>query len=193
MQNMTPEYSDEQLLLQMQYGDGQAFDLLYEKYWERTFSDAYKRLRNREQSKDIVQDIFTDIWLRRDVIHITNLPAYLQVAVRNRVLKLLEKQKHSHPFFAAIENLPALHHHADSNLLWKELAASYDALVATLPPKRQQIFKMRYQQDLTTTEIASTLQVSRKTVQNQLTRAIEQLKISLSHIFLFVLLLEIIF
>ena len=190
---MTPEYSDEQLLLQMQYGDGQAFDLLYEKYWEKTFSDAYKRLRNKEQSKDIVQDIFTDIWLRRDVIRITNLPGYLQVAVRNRVLKLLEKQKHSHPFFDAIENLPALHHFADSNLLWKELAASYDALVATLPPKRQQIFRMRYQDDLTTTEIASTLQVSRKTVQNQLTRAIEQLKVSLSHIFLFLILLGNIF
>jgi RNA polymerase sigma-70 factor (ECF subfamily) len=78
-------------------------------------------------------------------------------------------------------------------LLWKEVAASYDALVATLPPKRQQIFKMRYQEDLTTTEIASTLQVSRKTVQNQLTRAIEQLKVSLSHIFLFLLLLGNIF
>jgi RNA polymerase sigma-70 factor (family 1) len=193
MQNMMPEYSDEQLLLQMQYGDGQAFDLLYEKYWEKTFSDAYKRLRNREQSKDVVQDIFTDIWLRRDVIQITNLPGYLQVAVRNRVLKLLEKQKNSHPFFDAIENLPSLHHFADSNLLWKELAASYDALVATLPPKRQQIFKMRYQEDLTTTEIASTLRVSRKTVQNQLTRAIEQLKVSLSHIFLFLLLLGNIF
>jgi RNA polymerase sigma-70 factor (family 1) len=193
MHNMTPEYSDEHLLLRMQYGNSQAFDLLYEKYWEKTFLEAYKRLKNTEQSKDIVQDIFTDIWLRREIVQITNLPGYLQVAVRNRVFKLLEKQKRSHPFFDAIENLPALHHLADSNLLWKELAASYDALIATLPPKRQQIFKMRFQEDLTTSEIATALRVSRKTVQNQLTRAIDQLKISLSHIFLFLILMKNIF
>ncbi|HTE28604.1 RNA polymerase sigma factor [Flavitalea sp.] len=179
--------SDEELFLQIKNGSDNAFGELYQKHWNRAFADACKRIRNRDQAKDIVQDIFLNIWLRRESLVIDNFPAYLTIAVRNQVFKLLEKEKHNHPFFDMLENLPAQFNMADSNILYKELAVSYDTLVNSLPPKRQLIFKLRFHQDQSTKEIAKSLSISRNTVQNQLGKAIEQLKVSLSHLFIIVI------
>ncbi|MGN6531534.1 MAG: sigma-70 family RNA polymerase sigma factor, partial [Ginsengibacter sp.] len=136
---------------------------------------------------DIVQEIFTHIWFNRETRHIENLPAYLNVAVRNKVIKLVGKQKATHPFFDILENISAENSGADSDLLWKEFCKSYDALVQTLPPKRQQIFMLRFHEDLRTKEIAEQLGITIKTVQNQLGKAIEALKVSLMRLLLIVM------
>ncbi|HMF73381.1 MAG TPA: sigma-70 family RNA polymerase sigma factor [Flavitalea sp.] len=179
--------SDEELFLQIKNGSNDAFGILYQKHWNRAFADAYKRIRNRDQAKDIVQDIFLNIWQRRESLVIDNFPAYLTIAVRNQVLKLLEKEKHKHPFFDLLENLPGIVNMADTNILYKELAVSYDLLINSLPPKRRLIFKLRFQEDQSTKEIAEALSISRNTVQNQLGKAIEQLKVSLSHLFILII------
>lgn len=168
------------LLQQIERGCKSSFNLLFEKYWDKAYADAYRRLKDSDLAKDIVQEIFTHIWLKRESLHIDNLPAYLNIAVRNKVFKLVEKQKHIHPFFDILESMPATNLKADDNLLWKEFLISYEALLNTLPPKRQIIFRMHFQEDLPTKEIASQLGITRKTVQNQLGKAIEKLKISLS-------------
>ena len=167
------------LLQQMEQGSKHAFNVLYEKYWGKAYSDAYKRLKDADQAKDIVQEVFTHIWLKKESLHINNLPAYLNVAIRNKVFKLVEKQKLIHPFFDVLEDMPATHQQADDNLLWKEFLISYEALLEALPPKRQIIFRLHFQNDLPTKDIAAKLGVSRKTVQNQLGKAIEKLKVSL--------------
>ncbi len=167
------------LMQQIEQGSKHAFNLLYEKYWEQAYSEAYKRLKDADQAKDIVQEIFTHIWLKKESLHIINLPAYLNVAIRNKVFKLVDKQKPIHPFLDALEDLPATHQQADSNLLWKEFLMSYEMLLNTLPPKRQIIFRLHFQDDLPTKDIAKQLGVTRKTVQNQLGKAIEKLKVSL--------------
>ena len=47
------------LLQQMEQGSKHAFNVLYEKYWGKAYSDAYKRLKDADQAKDIVQEVFT--------------------------------------------------------------------------------------------------------------------------------------
>lgn len=173
--------NDKLLLLQVEQGNKQAFDELYEKYWEQTFSLAYKRLKNMDQAKDIVQDIFLNIWLKKEN-HIDNLPAYLNVAVRNRVFKQVEKQKATVPFLDILQNIQEKNQMPDKDLLWKEFYSAYEALIATLPPKRQNIFRLHFHEDITTKAIAHQLGLSRKTVQNQIGKAIEQLRVSLHNL-----------
>jgi RNA polymerase sigma-70 factor (ECF subfamily) len=67
-------------------------------------------------------------------------------------------------------------------VLWKEFFRSYEALLQSLPTKRQAIFRLHFHEDLPTKDIAAKLGLSRKTVQNQLGKAIEKLRISLSHL-----------
>lgn len=170
--------TDKLLLLQVQQGNKGAFNLLYDKYWAQAYSSAYKRLGDSEQAKDIVQDIFISIWLKRDTL-IENLPAYLNIAVRNRVFKLAEKNKNLTPLFEKLNTIPALHQNADSNIHYQEFCEGYEVLLSKLPPKRQMIFKLRFQEDFTTKAIADQMGITRKTVQNQLGKAIEHLKIVL--------------
>ena len=167
------------LLRRMGEGCEHSFRALYEKYWESAYSAAYQRLKDADQAKDILQEIFTHIWFKRETLQIDNLGAYLHVAVRNRVFKHIGKQKLTHPFFDLLETLPSLHLQADSNLLTKEFLGAYQSLINTLSPKKQQIFRLRFQEDLSTKDIASQLGLSRKTVQNQLGKAIEFLRVSL--------------
>jgi RNA polymerase sigma-70 factor (ECF subfamily) len=183
MNRIDPNLTDDIILLQ-QVGAGskKAFNVLFEKYWESAFSDAYKRLKKYDNAKDIVQEIFTHIWINRETLHIENLPAYLNVAIRNKVIKFVAKQKLVHPFFSMLDNIPEKNDQTDANLLWKEFFSSYEALVESLPPKRQAIFRLRYEEDLPTKVISMQLGISRKTIQNQLGKAIETLKVSLLRI-----------
>lgn len=175
--------SDILLLQQIEQGSTCAFDILYEKHWQQAYSSAYKRLKNHDDAKDVVQEIFTYIWIKRETIHIENFPAYLNVAVRNKVLKVVAKQKATQPFFDILENILEESSNANSNLLWKEFVKSYESLLQSLPPKRQQIFRLRYNEDLRTKDIAEQLGITTKTVQNQLGKAVATLKISLMRIF----------
>jgi RNA polymerase sigma-70 factor (ECF subfamily) len=181
MHQVEPNLVNDALLLkQVEEGNNKAFNILFEKYWESAFSDAYKRLKNYDNAKDIVQEIFTHIWINRETLHIENLPAYLNVAIRNRVIKYVTKQKLIHPFFDILDNIPEKSSQTDADLLWKEFFKSYEALMKSLPPKRQVIFRLRYQEHLPTKVISIQLGITRKTVQNQLGKAIETLKVSLS-------------
>ena len=179
----SPYLMDDNLLLQ-QINDGNetAFDLLYEKYWAVAYAAAYKRLKDQDQAKDIVQEIFIHIWVKKETLSINNFPAYLNIAVRNRVFKVLAKQTHNHPFFETLDNLPATYLQADYNLIWKEFFQSYEALLNSLPQQRKTIFRMRFQEDVPTNDIANKLGISKKTVQNQLSLAFDQLKLSLIHL-----------
>lgn len=179
--NSNPPDSFEDALLQRQIEQGckKSFNALYEKYWEQTYAEAYKRLKDTHQAKDIVQEIFTHLWLKKDTLRIDNLPAYLNTAVRNKVFKLAAKQKLSHSFFDILETITEKHYQPDANLMTKEFFRSYEAMVKTLPSKKQIIFRLRYHEDMSTKDIALHLGLSRKTVQNQLSRAIEYLKVSL--------------
>lgn len=181
------EVADNLLLRRTREGDECAFKLLFQKYWQPAFSEVYKRIGDRDHSKDIVQEIFTHIWVRRETLFIENLPAYLETAIRNRVIKFATRQKLNHPFFRIAEFISEKNATADSNLLYKELHRSYEALLKTLPVKRQLIFRLRYQENLGTGEISQMLGITRKTVQNQLGKAIETLKISLIRLFILAL------
>ncbi len=177
MEDINPEVQDDKmLLLQLQEGKRTAFNILYNKYWEQTYSNAYKRLRDEDQAKDIVQEIFVSIWVNRHS-PINNLPAYLSISVRNQVFKLAAKNKNLTPYLEVFDNIPARNEMADANLLWQEFYQSYEQLLLTLPPRRQQIFRLRFHDDISTKTIASQMRISRKTVQNQLGKAIEQLRV----------------
>jgi RNA polymerase sigma-70 factor (ECF subfamily) len=173
---------DTLLLQQISEGSETAFDLLYEKYWSIAYSAAYKRLKDEDQAKDVIQEIFIHVWVKRETLVINNFPAYLNIAVRNKVFKVLAKQSHDHPFFEVLDNLPATYLQADYNLIWKEFFNSYEALLNALPQQRKTIFRLRFQEDKSTTDIAGQLGISKKTVQNQLSLAFDQLKLSLIHL-----------
>ncbi|TDQ07107.1 RNA polymerase sigma factor [Pedobacter metabolipauper] len=166
-------------LLQLHNNCSNAFDILYTKYWEVVYANAYKRLNDADQAKDITQEIFLKLWNNRQSVKIENLPAYLHTAVKNAVFNWFEKEKKYIPVSDLLIETEAATEQADSGLLRKELLRTYEALLKTLTSSQQIIFRMRFQQDETTTMIAQKLGISRKTVQNQLGKSLIHLRESI--------------
>ena len=167
------------LLRQLSEGSKQAFDILYDKYWKQVFNAAYKRLNNVEQAQDIAQDVFVQLWIRGTKSPIENLPAYLFVASRNSVFKHMEKEGKYSVIPDAANQIEAPNERADAGVLHQEFLNAFNELVATLPQQQQIIFKMRFEEDLSSQEIADKLQISPKTVRNQLGKALSTLRSTL--------------
>jgi RNA polymerase sigma-70 factor (family 1) len=174
---------DSLLLLQVGDGNKQAFDALYRKYWRFVYSVAHKRLQDPDQAKDIAQDVFTQLWvmlaINNSSVIIENLKGYFYIAVRNQVFKWLEKEKKYTPIPELLTQLSKLKDNADAGIIFQELQQSYSKVVAKMPEQQQQIFKMRYEEDMSSSNIATQLNITSKTVRNQLGRALTKLKAAL--------------
>lgn len=169
-------YTDSRLLDLIARHDQAAFELLYRRYWSQLYDAAFQRLKDHQQAEDIVQEIFVTMWARREFLNIYNLSGYLHTSVRNRVLNYVVRNKVSGGFYQPFAALLVESDTADMVLLEKELLDLLKAYVEALPEKRKQIFVLHLYNHLSTKEIAEKLQISQKTVQNQLRTAIDDLK-----------------
>ena len=168
--------TDEELMRLLQEGHADAFTAIYDRYWKQLCAAALKRLSSREQAEDIVQNIFIRLWTRRDKLMITHLSNYLLIAVRNGVLDYVTRQKVDDSFYAPFDAMLAENESPEASLLAKDLLQLIEAYAETLPAKRKKIFLLYIQHRLSTGEIAEMLDVSRKTVQNQLRTALSGLQ-----------------
>ncbi|HEY0669317.1 MAG TPA: sigma-70 family RNA polymerase sigma factor [Sphingobacteriaceae bacterium] len=167
---------DNDLLLLLKQDDRYAFEELYERHWLSLYNVAYKRLKEREASKDIVQDVFADFWLKRNTKEISKLLPYLHTAVRYKIYTLLAKGHATTHFIEPFENMMASPFTADGYLADKELKSVFSYWLQTLPEKRREIFRLRYIEEISTQDIGTKLNISQKTVQNQLGIAFQNLR-----------------
>lgn len=172
-------YTDQELVALLKQGDSDAYQALYGRYWEQTYNNAYKRLKNHDFAEDITQDIFLQLWAKREVTEIGNVGGYFYGAVRNSVYRVMEKQAKFMPVADLLQDLESNNGGADAHLLTIEFMRAYEALVNALPEGQQTIFRMRFNEDMHPDEIALALNISPKTVRNQLGKALSTLRASL--------------
>jgi RNA polymerase sigma factor (sigma-70 family) len=183
------QHTDQELLGQMAIGSELAFSSLYKRYWEKAYVTAARKLDDKELAKEIVHDIFLDLWRRRQELVITHFSAYLMKAVNFRIINALIQRKDNF-FFDILENPQQSFYEADLAIREKELIDLVSSWIEVLPEKRREIFVKHYFQHLTTEEIASSMQISRKTVQNQLSLSIQYLRAHYGHLLSLVIMLE---
>jgi RNA polymerase sigma-70 factor (family 1) len=175
-------YSDEGLLKLLRQQQLGAFEEIYLRYWKKLYSAAYKRVQSREIAEEIVQDIFTALWMNRANQTIENLSAYLSSAVKYKVINYMEKEM-SRRNYTEIQLASAVSaaNSTEEAVFLNELNRALELEIQKLPPKRQQIFKMSRQDHLSIKQVASTLGISEKTAENQLGKALKVLKVNLKH------------
>jgi RNA polymerase sigma-70 factor (ECF subfamily) len=166
-------YTDARLVQLLVEDDKQAFDVLYKRHWEDLYNTAYRRLKNIQQTEDIVQEIFLQLWKRRCELSIGNVPAYLHTAVRFKVLNYIQRGVATEALLTPFEAIVQTGGSADRLLREKELFRLLELYIETLPPKRKQIFLLYLTENLPTKEIAERLGISQKNVQNQLGIAVD--------------------
>ncbi|TJZ54780.1 sigma-70 family RNA polymerase sigma factor [Sphingobacterium olei] len=164
------------LMLAIKQSDRKAFDELYGRTWKSLYKQAVNKLNNEDLAKDIIQDIFIDLWTKRESSNIDHIEHYLSRAVKFKVIDQFRKKdfhlKEIEEFVDILEDSE----YADSKLLDNELREIISTLADRLPQKRREIFKLKFEQELSTKEISDLLNISPKTVQNQTLNSISILK-----------------
>jgi RNA polymerase sigma-70 factor (family 1) len=171
-------WPDAQLLEQLRLDDRKAFEILYHKYSSKLFYAAYNLFRDKDVCEDLVQELFIELWTKRSQLNIASLEGYLKVAIRNKVLYYIRSQKASVDL-SVIETLVEKYS-ADSKLFQDDITHLLEDGVAQLPEKCRQIFTLSRKEYLTNKEIASRLNISIKTVENQITIALRYLRTGLT-------------
>ena len=132
-------------------------------------------------SEDIIQDVFLDLWNKRESLIINiSLKAYLYACTRYKVYEYFRKNKNK----LRVDLLDDLNKRLTEStpltkLMHKELVQHIENVVATLPEKCRLVYTLSREQKLSHKEIADQLNISPKTVENHITKALKTLKLSL--------------
>ena len=143
-------------------------------YYQQMYRLATSILYNEDESKDVVSEVFArllgkDISLRKETAE-----AYLMMSVRNECRNVLER-KHLHDRFIHLLSIEATEPlRTENDVLRMEELMHY--IREQLPPLSQQIFQLRYLQEMTCQEVANTLGISRQTVYVHLQQSIEKIR-----------------
>lgn len=173
------KYSEKELLKSLSEGDERAIEAIYQLYWEPLFIKSFSILRDKEICEDIIQEIFIKLWDFRERLEIkVSLKAYLFASCRYSIYRQIRSGTVREDIFDEIhERLHTSSSHAD--LEYKEILAQVNHIINQLPPKCQQVYKLSREENLSHKEIAQQLNISTKTVENHITRALHELRSSL--------------
>ncbi|WP_212001754.1 RNA polymerase sigma factor [Chitinophaga sp. HK235] len=164
--------------------DAAAFTEIYEAYREKLLAVAFNRLSDIQAAEDIVQDVFASLWNQRHNRQINNAGAYLATAVKYKILDRFRREQLLRQYQEVYStNIPVNVAEPEMTYQYKHILQLLQEEVNKLPEKCQLIFRYSREQGMPVKEIAQTLNISSKTVENQLTKALRQLKGSIRHLF----------
>lgn len=168
--------TNEELFQLIKQNDKQAFRILFNRHYKILLGTAINMLHEVPIAKDIVQDVFLKLWQKRMELTIHSNPAaYLKRAVINRALNQIKSKKS----FVQVEELleeKSQEATALQQLAAEDLKTALNQALDTLPEKCRLIYTMRRLEGMSLKEIASHLDISPKTVENQITKALKVLK-----------------
>lgn len=156
--------------------DEQAFMVLYERYWQKIFTIAHNRLNNTAEAEDVVHDVFASLWANRMTQQIEHVENYIAVSAKYIVLakirsKLRERQYQESAGKAMVVEMPV-----EAALHYKRILMVVKTEVEKLPEKCRIIFKYSRNEGMSVKQIAQVMDISPKTVENQLNKALKHLR-----------------
>lgn len=168
---------DGELLRRVQAGDEGAYDSVFRSWYPVLVRVATALLRDADAAEEVAQDVMVQLWQRRHVLDAAMpLRAYLLRAVRNRALnhlRHLRVLRESESDVEAMYNVPL---GADQPVIAAELAAAVQVAVRDLPPRCREVFELSRVDGLRYSEIAEALDISPKTVEAQMGKALRILR-----------------
>jgi len=168
--------------------DKEAFVELYRSYWGLLYKATFNFLQDREQSMDVVQEVFTWLWEHRKQLHIkTSLKGYLLAAVKFKTANVIRDgkiQDRAYNRIAEVQSLPDSTE-AGFQLEVKELEDLIRQTVDAFPGKCKAVYELSRNENLSNREIAHQLGISVKTVESQMTIALRRLRGAVARMFIF--------
>ena len=167
-----------QLAALLRTGDEAAFKIIYSRYWKKLLVVAAKRLDNKEDAEEVLQDIFLNLWKRKEAFELkTGFDNYFAVAVKFEIINhLAKKTREGQRNTAFAQESSGSQDQAYVRFDLETLQQQLEHTISSLPPKCQLIFRMSREKDYTNRKIAEELQISQKGVEKHITAALKVLK-----------------
>lgn len=158
--------------------DEKAFSVIYQRYSMPLYVHANRFIRDREETKDILQKVFVKIWsIRNRLPTDVKLSAYLYQIVKNELINHISHSKVVDKYLESMSSYASTYvADTDYVIREKQLQEIIEREIQNLPEKMREVFQLSRKQYLSHREIAEKLGISEKTVKNQLSNALHLLR-----------------
>jgi len=170
--------SDGQLVSSLRAGDQSAMTEIYHRYWRKLLAIAFNHTRDKSSAEEIVQDVMIKLWDRRADLKIESLNNYLAVSVKYSVYNHVVREKRRAQL--AKDNFSTIDFNPDDERIYSQFLEEHiNRAVDTLPEKCRLVFKFSRYEGKTIRQISHEMDISEKTVEAHLTKALRSLRLSL--------------
>lgn len=179
--------SDNSLVDLLKDSDGLAFKEIYTRYWMGIYKAAYVKVYHKELAEELTQNLFADLWRRRESIAVNALDCYLfgslKYSIINHYKSQLVKEKYQDHMNGQQSPITSS---TDDLVLVNDLSKALNQGIALLPKKTGEVFKLSRIDNRSTKEISQQLNISEKAVEYHITQSLKSMRFHLKeYLFLF--------
>jgi RNA polymerase sigma-70 factor (ECF subfamily) len=173
-------YSDEKLMQEIKAGNMFAFDTLYRHYSKKLYQFAYSILKSKEESENIVQEVFLKIWEKRTSIEKdSSIKSYLFSIAYHSTITLIRKKIKDNQFVDYLKYSQEIVEVPEIEYEYKELTEQLHDIVSHLPKRQKEVYILHSEEGLTYKDIAVKLQISVNTIENHMSMALKHIRAKL--------------
>ena len=178
---MNLHYNDDELIAGIKNGSEAAFKLLFDSFHMKIYTVSRRMGMTNDEAEDVIQDSFLQLWKQKETINeeLSIHGLLYTIAKRITLKKLQEKKNYQTVDYTESNNLPGFSNKTQEDIGFSETKYHVNEAIDELPDQQRTVFLMNFSNGLSAHEIAEQLQVSRRTVENQIFRARKVLKAAL--------------
>ena len=175
------QFTDLELTESLRQGDQAAYTEIFSRYNKLLYSHTYNKLRNREEAKDIVQEVFYSLWANRDKsLPQRNLIGYLFMATRYKIADLLSREQVKNKYVVSLQKfIDQAPEYSDHLVRKNQLRKIIEEEISALPARMQEVLRLSRFEQLSHKEIAEKLNISEETSKDQVKKALKILRVKL--------------
>ena len=176
-----PKDQDKQVVEQLRIGSKDAFHFLFDTFGPKIHAFAMSYLKNEADAEELLQEVFLKLWeIRANIDSSRNIKSFLFKICINLIYDFIRRKNIEQAYldYSGRSN-PSFADNTWDEVIYNDMLNNLQQLVTLMPEQRQRIFKMSKEEGLSNEEIAQQLNLSRRTVENQLYRAVSFLKVKL--------------
>ena len=174
---MKPKFTDEELVIQLSESNKRAFEEIYDRYWYKLFCISFHQTGSKEESEELVHDLFESIWKRRLESKISHLSSYLVFALKYLIVNHIKSQItwRKYQEYVLLNKMHEISS-TEENIQFNDLSEAIDKAMKKLPEKTSRVFQLSRFENQSVKSIAKELHISEKAVEYHITKSLKVLK-----------------
>lgn len=167
------KYDEPKLLAGLKAGEEESFTILYHQYSAQIYFNVLKMVKDETFAEEIVQDIFTKIWKKRDDINIdTSFASYIYRVAQNCVIDFFRKMEKNREHLQRFKKLASSEYfHVEEDICFKESNLLLQKALETLPPQQKKVYQLCVLEGCTYKDTAFQMKIGHHTVKEYLSKA----------------------